>query len=274
MDIAEDLSDEDFTSNPFHSFLYTNLPPNSSMSLSDEDIWYCKQNGYYRIPATLPNALVERLNQVTDHHIQTMREPILWEKTKARTPADIRRLSKILARDPVYMEAATQPLILDALESLLGPNIELLTNKHNHLMVRPSGSAAVPWHTGEEIYDPVLFTALIYLEESTIENGCIRIVPGSHQRPFRGAKRYPGEFRAQALYHRALPLPMPRGGILLFDDRLYHGSDANRTDHSRRSMTLAYRAHDAHDVFKDDPEKILVRGERIYTGHPHPLAEK
>ena len=109
-----------------------------------------------------------RLNQTTDHHIQTMRDPILWEKTDSRTPADIRRLSKILTREPVYMETASHPLILDTLESLLGPNIELLTNKHNHLMVRPPGSAAVPWHTGEEIYGPVLFTALIYLEESKV----------------------------------------------------------------------------------------------------------
>ena len=38
-------------------------------------------------------------------------------------------------------------------------------------------------------------------------------------------------------------------------------------------MTLAYRAHDAHDVLKEDPEKILVRGERVYTGHTHPSPE-
>jgi hypothetical protein len=36
-------------------------------------------------------------------------------------------------------------------------------------------------------------------------------------------------------------------------------------------MTLAYRAHDAHDVDKEAPVKILVRGERVYTGHPHPF---
>ena len=210
------------------------------MSLPDEDLWYCKQNGYYRLP-----------------------EPL---------PADIRRLSKILARDPAYVEAATHPPVLAALEHFLGPNIDLLTNKHNHLMVRPPNSGVVPWHTGEQIYDPVLFTALVYLEESTVENGCIRIVPGSHQRPFRGEKRYPaGEFPRHALYRHALPVPMPRGGVLLFDDRIYHGADVNHPPNSRRCMTLAYRAHDAHDVLKDDPEKILVRGERIYTGHPHPF---
>jgi hypothetical protein len=242
------------------------------MPLSDEDLWYCKQNGYYRLPEPLPDDLIDRLNQATDAQLEAMREPIVWEDTDARTPSDIRRLSKILTRDPSYMEAATHPLILDALASILGPNIELLTNKHNHLMVRPPDSDVVPWHSGEEIYDPVLFTALIYLEESTIENGCIRIAPGSHQRPFHSQKRYPGgEFHQHPFYYRALPVPMPRGGVLLFDDRLYHGADINHTEYSRRSMTLAYRAHDVHDVLKDDPEKVLVRGERAYTGHPHPF---
>ncbi|MEE3233074.1 MAG: phytanoyl-CoA dioxygenase family protein [Candidatus Latescibacterota bacterium] len=245
------------------------------MHLSNEDIWYCKQNGYHRIPNILPNELIERLTETTDKYVSTMEEPIIWENSESRSPQDIRRLSKILSRDPVYLEAATHPLILNALEGIIGPNIELLTNKHNHLMVRPPNSYAVPWHAGEETYDPVLFTALIYLEESTVENGCIRIVPGSHQRPVSNMKFVTNDdFYSHPLYHRALPVPMPSGGVLLFDDRLYHGADVNNSQTSRRSMTLAYRAHDAHNVIKDDPEKILVRGERIYTGHPHPYNGK
>lgn len=241
------------------------------MSLSNEDIWYCKQNGYHVIPDILPSKLIKRLSEKTVQLIMSMEEPIIWEIPGRRAPDNIRRLSKILSRDSVYLEAATHPLILDALEGILGPNIELLTNKHNHLMIRPPKSYAVPWHSGEETYNPVLFTALIYLEESTIENGCIRIVPGSHQRPLNST-HFSSEmcFSSNPLYHRALPIPMPRGGILLFDDRLYHGADINRSQRSRRSMTIAYRTHDAHNIIKEDPEKILVRGERIYTGHTIP----
>ena len=124
------------------------------MSLPDEDLWYCKQNGYYRLPEPLPDDLVDRLNTATDREIAAMNEPIVWEETDSRAPADIRRLSKILARDPAYMEAATHPPVLDALEHFLGPNIDLLTNKHNHLMVRPPNSGVVPWHTGEQITIP------------------------------------------------------------------------------------------------------------------------
>ena len=87
------------------------------------------------------------------------------------------------------MEAASHPFILEALEAIIGPNIEMLTNKHNHIMVRPGGSYPVPWHSGEEPWDHTLITALIYLQESTVENGCVRLVPGSHNRPFRSERR-------------------------------------------------------------------------------------
>jgi ectoine hydroxylase-related dioxygenase (phytanoyl-CoA dioxygenase family) len=66
-------------------------------------------------------------------------------------------------------------------------------------------------------------------------------------------------------------MPMPTGGVLLFDDSCFHGSDKNGSDRSRRSMTLGYQAHNVHNVIKEDPEKILLRGEKIYIGHPHPF---
>ena len=70
-------------------------------------------------------------------------------------------------------------------------------------------------------------TALVYLEESTLENGCVRLVPGSHQRPFRQPRRLSGSFDQSPLYYRALPVPMPRGGVLLFNDCCYHGAGPN-----------------------------------------------
>ena len=239
--------------------------------LSEEDIWYFKYSGYYLLPDTLPEDLIDRLNEVTTTQVQKMIEPIVWENKEERKAASVRRLSKILDRDPVYLEAATYPAILDAIEGYIGPNIEMLTNKHNHIMVRPPGSFPVPWHSGEEPWEPTLITALIYLEESTMDNGCVHIVPGSHVRPFSRKRRPSGDWASSKEYRRALPVPMPKGGVLLFNDCCFHGSDVNRTGQSRRSMTIGYRAHDSHDVLKDDPEKILVRGERIYTGHPHPF---
>ncbi len=242
--------------------------------MNEEDLWYFKTQGYYRVRESLPEELVARLNAATDTQIAEMREPLVWEDKEERNPNSVRRLSKILDRNPVYLEAVTNPIILGPLEAILGPHIELLTNKHNHLMVRPANSYPVPWHSGEQPYDPTLITALIYLEESNTQNGCVRIVPGSHNRPFnneRRPQRKRDSFPDTEHYFRSVPIPMPKGGILLFNDCCFHGSDANQTRGSRRSLTVAFRAHDAHDVHKNDPEKILVRGTRLYTGHTHPF---
>jgi len=238
------------------------------MSLTDEDIWHFRHNGYHVVADVLPGGLTDRLNAVTDRHVSAKTEPIVWELEAGHGKGVVRRLSKILARDPVYLEAASHPIVLDALETLVGPNIDLLTNKHNHIMVRPGGSDPVPWHRGEQPWDMPLITGLIYLEESTVENGCIRIVPGSHLSPFRETRRPDGGFDEVPQYRRSLPVPMSRGGGLLFNDACFHGSGLNRTAASRRSMTLAYRPHDSHDVLKEDPEKLLLRGERSYVGHP------
>ena len=102
------------------------------MELSEEDIWYFRYNGFYRLPELLAGDLIDRLNDVTDMQISGLVEPIIWESTISLTPTDIRRLSKIVERNSAYLEAASHPIVLDALQGALGPNIELLTNKHNH----------------------------------------------------------------------------------------------------------------------------------------------
>ncbi|MCZ6677907.1 MAG: phytanoyl-CoA dioxygenase family protein [Candidatus Poribacteria bacterium] len=247
------------------------------MSLTQEDVWLFRHNGFVHVKERLPEELVHRLSEVTDAHVREKIEPIIWESSE-EYGADgedgrdvVRRLSKIIDRDSVYLEAATHPIALDALEAILGPNIELLTNKHNHIMVRPGGSAPVPWHRGEELYSRPLMTVLIYIDESTMENGCVRLVPGSHQIPLSSPRRPKGlPFREHSLFYQSVPMPMPSGGVLIFNDALFHGADKNLASTPRRSMTLAFQGHDLHLVRKADPEKIIVRGERAYEGHPVP----
>ena len=61
------------------------------MPLSNEDLWYCKQNGYYRLPNLLPDNLIDRLNEATDCEILSMCEPIVWEDTDARNDSSYLR---------------------------------------------------------------------------------------------------------------------------------------------------------------------------------------
>ena len=51
--------------------------------ITEEDLWYFKTTGFYKVRETLPSDLVDRLNEVTSRQIADMREPIVWEEKEA-----------------------------------------------------------------------------------------------------------------------------------------------------------------------------------------------
>lgn len=261
-----------------------NLQTETIMHLSQEEIWLFRHNGFIVGRERLPDDLIASLNLEADHQIAERAGPLVW-KPDPRDPAKsfVNRISELLQRSRVFTAAATHPAVLDPLESVLGPDIYLLSNWHNHLMVRPPGSPRIKWHRGASTFAPMLVTALLYMTESTVENGCVRVVPGSHVSPFGGPAHLVDEesrelakriaFEDHDLYRLSVPLPMPAGGVLLFNDALYHGAGINHGDADRRSITLAYMTHDDHAAGGADPTRIRVRGGGGYRGLSPTAAE-
>jgi non-haem Fe2+, alpha-ketoglutarate-dependent halogenase len=78
-------------------------------------------------------------------------------------------------------ELATHPRVLDAVETLLGPN--LLVWATELFAKHPGDGISVGWHRDEDYtgIDPALATtAWIALAPSMPENGCLQVVLGSH----------------------------------------------------------------------------------------------
>jgi non-haem Fe2+, alpha-ketoglutarate-dependent halogenase len=79
-------------------------------------------------------------------------------------------------------DLATHPRILDAVESIIGRNILI---HHASLFCKyPHDGAFVSWHQDGfylNLSEPLLVSAWIALSDSTLENGCMRVVRGSHR---------------------------------------------------------------------------------------------
>jgi non-haem Fe2+, alpha-ketoglutarate-dependent halogenase len=76
------------------------------------------------------------------------------------------------------------PAVFDAVESVLGPNILVWGSQWFPKL--PGDHAYVSWHqdgTYGGLHPPNLTTAWIALSDSTPENGCMRVVPGTHHSP-------------------------------------------------------------------------------------------
>ena len=231
------------------------------MSLTSEQVHLFRHNGFHKLKNRLPEELVEKLKEAIWRNIREEVVPVVRD-----AEGRIIRLSGVVDRDPVFLKTASSPLVLDPLESLLGPNIELIRNRHNHATLRrASEHRPEGLHRDVRQWSRTIFTVIFYLEETTVENGCTRVVPGSHHFPGVKGRLYDDSVTRQLL-EQAVPVPMPEGGMLVIDSMIMHGVGQNRTDGTRMSMTMGY--HSVDEIADlENPHRMLVRGERPYDGN-------
>src|SRR5689334_4700247 len=77
----------------------------------------------------------------------------------------------------------SHPRVLDAVESVLGPNIMVWSSQWFPKF--PGDKAFVSWHQDATYWGltpPHITTAWIALSESVPQNGCMRVIPGTHKR--------------------------------------------------------------------------------------------
>ncbi|MFI6116940.1 phytanoyl-CoA dioxygenase family protein [Kitasatospora sp. NPDC051164] len=122
-----------------------------------------------------------------------------------------------------------------------------------------------------------LLTALVYLEDATVDTGCTWIIPGSHQAPCVGVPQPGGggtwlDEHPELAYlgDQAVPVPVPAGGVLLFDATVFHTVGPNACTSTRAGVVLGYRSADELDAHPDPDRQIVVAGEQLYRGNDRP----
>jgi ectoine hydroxylase-related dioxygenase (phytanoyl-CoA dioxygenase family) len=146
------------------------------------------------------------------------------------------------------------PKILDVVENLIGPDIQL---HHTKLNLKPPSSreARFEWHQDYPFFPHTnfdLLAVMVYFDDSTEENGCLTIVPGSHKMgPRNHLFAKDGAFSSQLEDKSVvgdpsswLKVPVPAGGIELHHCNMLHSSTANRGTKPRSAMVIQYRAAD------------------------------
>jgi hypothetical protein len=154
--------------------------------------------------------------------------------------------------DPALFRWLLAPAVLDLVEPLLGPDLALFSS---HLICKPAGTGQrVPWHEDSAYWkgqlDPMeVVTVWLALDPSRRENGCMRVVPGTHR---NGYSDYVGvadpdgaafveEIRDPKRFEeRAVAVELEPNRASLHDGRIIHGSEANRSPLRRCGYTMRY----------------------------------
>ena len=240
------------------------------MNLADAQLSLFERAGYLVVRDAVPEQLVDGLNSALD---QEFAEP----DGRYKSISVDGELSKIygVAQRPRTAEQVLQLVrsdkIITALRSILGPNIVMLLNRHNHATLNSAGHNVARLH--RDVLNRGVVSLIAYLEKAEVKNGCTWIVPSSQHEPRVGVPQADGGgtwmdehevFRH--LVEQALPVPMNVGDALLFDAMAFHSVGENSTRATRRSLTLAFKAHD--ELGKLDPSaQVLIAGEPIYRGN-------
>lgn len=168
------------------------------------------------------------------------------------------------------------PQVLDAVEDVLGP--DLLVWRSIFFIKPPHDPSYIAWHQDSAYWglDPdAVVTAWIALTDSTVENGCLRIVAGSHRaRDLPHRIQFGGGnilVRGQALEvpeERATNVELQAGQFSIHHERLIHGSLSNRSSGPRVGLAVRYLATRARSRGPRQ-RAVLVRGSDGY-GHFDP----
>ena len=179
---------------------------------------------------------------------------------------------------PLY-DLCTTPRLLDAVEALLGPDLVLL---YSHIMNKKPGGMRVAWHQDGpywwRVEPKIAVTAWIALDDATVENGCMRVIPGSHagHRDLGQAQTDTPDLIQDRPFElppgvvdegQAVPLTMRRGDLSLHDSYLVHGSEPNRTLSRRAALTIRYVPATTRITNTPDRRQYLIRGRPADNGN-------
>jgi ectoine hydroxylase-related dioxygenase (phytanoyl-CoA dioxygenase family) len=231
--------------------------------LTPAQIQFYREQGYLGIEAVFSASEVAELRRVTDEFVEASRavtaNNAVFDLEPSHTPQQprLRRLKDPIRQHEVYRRALLHPKVLAIVGQLVGPAIACNGNKLN-LKLADVGSP-VEWHQDWAFYPHTnddLLAVGVAMDDSTLENGCLLVLPGTHRGPmldhhqdgvFIGAVTDPA-FRPDG----AVPITLKAGGISIHHVRLLHGSAPNRSPHPRRLLLFQYCAADAWPLLPGD----------------------
>jgi Phytanoyl-CoA dioxygenase (PhyH) len=242
-------------------------------ALTKDQLSEYQENGFCVVEGLVERGLVERARGVVDTLLQLPEGDNVGER-EPDDPTKVRRIWSPTTRDPVFNEILESPGLLDAVSQLVGDNVVFQYSKLN--VKPPQVGSVVAWHQDFAYYPHTntdLVAVLLYLDDATRENACLKVAAGSHRLGLL-SHEIDGYFRGKIVSLPAVGVAelsvfdcvAPAGTAIFLHPLVVHGSEKNTSNRYRRAFIPAYRAADAFPVYygphaaHNEPNARLLRG--------------
>ena len=230
------------------------------------------QDGYCVFENILTPEMVERTNAASNRLLDAQDAEYFEAQKSTGSLISI-------YNDDFFAELVTWPKALNALREM---GFDQPTFSSGFIISKPPHSPPLFWHQDWWGWnDPVSYEPLpqqvflmYYLVDTSRENGCLRLIEGSH------LKRHPlhdlapeahtedlrrvsdPDHPAYQSYPDERDVPVHAGDLVIGDSRLLHSAHANKSDQWRTVITLWY-----HPIYNELPESMRAR---LANRHPIP----
>ena len=179
----------------------------------------------------------------------------------------------LMTDDPFWVRLVADDRLLDVAEQFVGPDIALFAS--HYIAKRPYDGQAVLWHQDGSYWplEPMeVVTLWLALDDSTPENGCLRVIPRTQGVSLQQMKprtdvenvlssaiddSYVDESKAADIILKA-------GDVSIHHPNVIHGSNANTSPRWRRGLTIRYIPASTRIVTdRQWPSAFLLRGKAV-----------
>ncbi|MBL8993824.1 MAG: phytanoyl-CoA dioxygenase family protein [Spirochaetia bacterium] len=156
---------------------------------------------------------------------------------------------------PVITDYVKHPVIADILSKITAAHLPWWDGSvkcmQSMFFVKPPTFPGQAWHQ-DEIYIPTRDRSLIgawtAIDDATVENGCLYVIPGSHkpgylypQRPHNNPEEFDASAESYGFDDSAeIAVEVPSGSVVFFNGYLLHRSRKNRSQVYRRALVNHY----------------------------------
>ncbi|PZF79624.1 phytanoyl-CoA dioxygenase family protein [Jiangella anatolica] len=220
-------------------------------------------------------------NVIDPDLIAEVNEHVAWLQEKHPDVRPEQLGHKFVKDDPFWVRLVGDDRLLDIAEQFVGPDIALFAS--HYISKPPFSGQPVLWHQDGSLWplDPVEVTTLwLAVDHSTPENGCVRLVPGSHTQSFREVRANDEvenvlgvDIEVEVDESEVLDVVLAPGDVEVHHPNIVHGSNANTSPHRRCGLTIRYIPTSTRITHPEQPfpSAFLLRGEpgvNVYQPRP------
>ena len=250
------------------------------MLLTDAQRAAYDRDGFIVVPDVFSPDEIAELRATTDDFVRASArvaandEIYDLEDTHSATEPRVRRIKAPHARHDAFRRASRHPTVVKLLDELWG-SVRFDTGKLN--MKSAGYGAPIEWHQDWAFYPHTnddLAAVGIMIDDFTMENGPMMVIPGSHKGPVYDHHGPDGRFCGAmdphdpaVDYAKAMPCLGKAGSVTIHHVRAVHGSATNFSGRERRFLLYQYRAADAWPLLglKEGIDKF---NEQLLVGEP------